>query len=455
MTETISGELLFQAILYGATRTKERRDDLNRINVFPVADNDTGSNLAHTMHQILRDANYHGSVRASLKDVARSALIGARGNSGAIFSQYFNGLFRMSPEKDVVTVAELSECFHEAYQEVYTALERPVEGTVITLMRAWFVSFRESMEQHRSAREMFETSLARIGQALAETRQTLQVMKRHGFVDAGALGYYYFMEGFVQILLGESAYVRQNDEEPPMPADTADMHIQGEDAEITYRYCTEVLLEASQLDITPFRHELSLLGDCLLVSSSDNLWRVHLHTDQPWQVIRLAADRGAILEQKAEDMVWQNHLAGSPENRIACVTDSIADLPPEFLFRHNVFWIPINILVDGISYMDKVTIDSEFLNGHLGTASSSQLNTEQIRSFLDPIFRHYSQVLILTVSSQMSGTYSRFKETLSGMGIADSRFALIDTRVNSGAQGLLVHSAVKWIDEGMPLAQIV
>ncbi len=165
-THTISSELLFRAILYGAYRTKEKREDLNRINVFPVVDNDTGNNLAHTMHYIMRHARHHGNVRATLQDVARSALIGARGNSGAIFSQYFNGLYQASAEANTVTLSELATYFHEAYTKAYKALEMPVEGTVITLMRAWSVSFRESLEQRISPRELFETSLDRIRQSL-------------------------------------------------------------------------------------------------------------------------------------------------------------------------------------------------------------------------------------------------------------------------------------------------
>lgn len=198
------------------------------------------------------------------------------------------------------------------------------------------------------------------------------------------------------------------------------------------------------------------LGDCLLLSEADNLARIHLHTNQPWEMIRRVATHGTILEQKADDMVWQNLLAGPREARIACVTDSIADLPQDYVFMHQIFQIPINIMIDGISYLDKVTIDGAFLGEHLKSASTAQLNTAQIQAFLQPILKHFDQVVILTVSSQMSGTYSRFREALAEMPAEDrARLALIDTRVNSGAQGLLVREAVRLIEGGQPFETIV
>lgn len=452
---TISSDLLFRAILHGAARTREKKDDLNRINVFPVVDNDTGNNLAHTMHAILKNAQSRGSVRATLRDIARSALIGARGNSGAIFSQYFNGLYQQSAETESLTLAELAACFQEAYDKAFKALESPVEGTVITLMRAWATSFREALDERRPMHDLFETALIRIRQALDETSHTLKALKALGIVDAGALGYYYFMDGFVQVILGIQNFVHQRDAVPDLPAVLEDIHPVGADHEIPFRYCTEVLLELTDPADDRLREALKTLGDCLLISSADNLARIHLHTNEPATMVSLAAASGQILENKCDDMVLQNLLAGPAEPTIACVTDSIADLPQDFVRQNNIFQIPINILVDGVSYLDKLTIGSEFLHAHIASASTAQLNTEQIQAYLLPILRHYRQVLVLTVSSAMSGTHSRFQAALAELGEDAARVALIDTKVNSGAQGLLVREAVQLIAAGLSLGQIV
>ncbi len=455
MTDVITHDLLFQAILHGASLTREKKDDLNRINVFPVVDNDTGSNLAHTMSHIIKNAKAKGNVRATLKEVARSALIGARGNSGAIFSQYFNGFYLGSVEKTEVTPSELAGCFHEAFVKAYKALEEPVEGTVITLMRVWANSFKESLEQRKTVGELFETALKHTRHALEDTTKTLKVLSPLGIVDAGALGFYYFMDGFVQVMLGNTVYVHEEPKTEITPLVEADIHSFGEQAEFPFRYCTEVLIESESLDPEHFREELKHLGDCLLISGADNLARVHLHTNEPWEIIKRAARQGLVLEHKAEDMVWQNILAGPARQGIACVTDSIADLPPSFVHEHTIFQIPINIMIDGVSYEDKITVDSDFLNSHLDTASSAQLNTEQAKQFLEPILEKYEQVLVLTVSSQMSGTFARFKEALAALDPDGSRSAIIDTLVNSGAEGLLVKEAVHRIEAGMPLRQIM
>ena len=144
MTETITSDLLYKAILFRADAPGPSGEDLNRINVFPVIDNDTGTNLAHTMHSILAHARPHENVRDTLQDIARSALMGARGNSGAIFSQYFSGLYQHSAELQGVSLQEMAAYLQEAYHKAYRAIEQPVEARLSTLMRAWAVSFRES-----------------------------------------------------------------------------------------------------------------------------------------------------------------------------------------------------------------------------------------------------------------------------------------------------------------------
>ena len=455
MTEVISNDILFRAIVHGASLTREKRDDLNRINVFPVVDNDTGTNLAHTMQAILRNAEPSDNVRATLQTIARSALIGARGNSGAIFSQYFNGLYQSSPEKDHVTLPELAANFQEAFNRAFHALEKPVEGTVITLMRAWAVSFREHLDDRKSMRELFESSLERIRKSLEETSETLEVLKKLHVVDAGALGFYYFMEGFVQVILGKVSHVHI-DYAAITPMIAEDIHRFGETADIPFRYCTEVLLESDSLNEDDLRQELNPLGDCLLISAGDNLYRVHLHTNQPWEVIRLAARRGKILESKADDMVQQNELASDLQKGIALVTDSVADLPREFVHLHGISQFPINIMIDGVSYADKITVDGEYLNARLDQASTAQPNIEQILTLLRPILKQYDKVLILTVSAHMSGTYSRFAEALTELDSADAaRIALIDTRVNSGAEGLIVREAARLIGLGTSFDEIV
>ncbi len=452
MTETISSDLLYKAILFGADRTRARREELNRINVFPVIDNDTGNNLAHTMHYILTHARPHENVRDTLHDIARSALVGARGNSGAIFSQYFDGLYQQSAERQGVSLQEMAAYFQEAYHKAYRAIEQPVEGTVITLMRAWAVSFRESLEQRKSPRELFENALTRIRQSLEETKTTLQALKDLGIVDAGALGFYHFMDGFVHVLLGGSYAVSESAQD--LPAIPADVHTYELDANIRYRYCTEVLLESDALDEKAIRNELHDLGDSLLLAATDNLARIHLHTSRPWEMVRRVAARGRILEQKADDMVYQNLLAGPPEAGTAVVTDSIADIPAAYLHEHRIFQIPLNVIVDGVSFLDKITIDGAFLSEHMEEASSAQLNTEQINTFLQPILDHYESVLILTVSSHMSGTHARFREVLGELDPASRKTALVDTRSNSGAQGLLVREAARMAADGVPLGEI-
>lgn len=455
MIDSISNQHLFQAILYGASKTREKQDELNKINVFPVIDNDTGNNLAHTMHYILKHARKHDSIKDTLKDVARASLIGARGNSGAIFSQYFSGLSHNSSSESSITLSELADYFQEAYSKAYKAIEEPVEGTIITLMRAWSASFKESLQEQKSVNELFTAAMFQIQNTLKETTSTLKILKKMGVVDAGALGFYYFMDGFTEAIINRGS-VTVIDPEKTAPIVDEDIHTFNENEIIEFRYCTEVLLEFAALDEKLLRQELKPLGDCLLISSSDELMRIHLHTNKPWEVIKICDRYGKILEQKADDMILQNFLAGKEKSDIACITDSIADLPQEYIFAHNIFQMPINIMINNINYYDKITVDGSFLSKYEASASTSQLNTRQILDFLRPIINKYKHILILTVSSQMSGTFSRFKAALPELeNNHNTHIELIDTKVNSGAQGLLVRAAAEMIEKDLPFSQIV
>ncbi len=449
MEHLISEKLLYQAILSGAEQTRERREELNRINVFPVVDNDTGSNLAYTMQYILANASLFGNVRHMLLEVSRSALYGARGNSGAIFSQYFNGLYENSAEKEMVTLSELSDYFQKAYQKAYEALDVPVEGTIITLMRTWAASVAKLKDCEASLLEIFEGALKDLGQSLKETTKTLQVLKDLHIVDAGALGFYVFIEGFVKVITGQHQYIHNKTAAMPLPLEAPDIHDSGVDAEFPYRYCTEVLLETGGKQAALLKDALRELGDCLLVCGAEDLTRVHLHTNEPWTVVHIAASRGKILEHKVDDMVFQHRMASGVIGEVACVTDSIADLPRSFVQEHDIFQIPINIMIDGHSYEDKVTMDGAFLYENMDKASSAQLNTRQVVEFLKPILACYRRVIIFTVSSKMSGTYDRFKEALKELDPRGLQATLIDTKTNSGAQGLLVWKAVEMLSSGI------
>jgi|LFRM01.1.fsa_nt_gb DegV family protein with EDD domain len=455
MSSTISNSLLYQAILFGADCVREKKEELNRINVFPVVDNDTGSNLAHTMLHIINQSKLHEWIRSTLRDIAHVALIGARGNSGAIFSQYLSGFYARSLEKSEIAIHELSQYFEEAYTRAYQALEKPVEGTILTLMRAWSASLKESLHESKPFMDHFDAALANIKTSLEETRTTLKENRQLGVVDAGALAFYYFIEGFVQVMTGrKSGFIQP--ERTILTAVLEDhIHHFAETAEIPYRYCTEILFESDRIDIEVLKSTCKSLGDSLLISSADNLHRIHIHTNEPWKIVHLTAEYGQIIEQKADDMVMQNLLAGPFEKKTACVTDSIADLPQSYLYEKQVHQIPLNVMIEDVTYLDKRTIDRSFLYDHLDQASSAQLNVEQIIQFLEPILAHYENVVILTVSSEMSGTHQRFKEALKRLDPNGSKTALIDTLVNSGAQGLLVRRAVQMIEDGLPFSQLV
>jgi DAK2 domain fusion protein YloV len=299
----------FRDLVVGARDyLREYKEEVDSLNVFPVPDGDTGTNMFLTLSSAA-DAVYD-KESLSLPQVAnlasQGALMGARGNSGVILSQIFRGLARYLSNVEKATPQDMAKALDEAVSTAYKAVMKPVEGTILSVLRAARDGAREVPWQEATIEDVLQSALSRGREMLAKTPDMLPVLKQAGVVDAGGMGLVRILEGALQSLSSESL-PRPIEESTKKPKGTS---LAGLDtADIRYPYDTQLLVSGDNLDISDLRKELESLGDSLLVVGEESLVRVHIHTARPGSVLDICLKHGTLSNVTIDNMVEQSQEA--------------------------------------------------------------------------------------------------------------------------------------------------
>ncbi|MDN6070576.1 MAG: DegV family EDD domain-containing protein [Lactococcus plantarum] len=447
---------LCQSIFSGAKLVIQNKIELNDINVFPVADGDTGSNLASLMQAILNDVpSDNQSIKSLLDKVSSAAIIGARGNSGLIFAQYLSGLAENYQEEATVD-SSLVKTFKLSVPKAYDAVENPKEGTILSVMRVWAESLTQHFKQTNSFSDALSGAHQSIEKAVLDTKLQLAVLTKNNIVDSGAKGFYYFVTGFTTAFCSEPQEVDKDSEPLEIAQDKQVAHLIADKP--TYRYCTEFILNDVKLSISDIRAMIASLGDSLIVIGNQDVMKLHIHTNQPKQILALLEPVALVSYQKVDDMLIQYMVTQYQTSRIAIVTDSIADLPQDYTLQHQVHCLPINIMSDGQAFLDKLTLDMDTIDqkikaGQVLTTSQPSIQTvDALLSFLEDKYDH---VLVLTVSKKLSGTYQLIAQRIKEKQLSEDWIQLVDSRTNSVAQGLLVKKAVALAEQETSFSDLV
>jgi len=450
----LNGERLYYAFISGAKEVIENRKELNRINVFPVPDGDTGTNLSRTLNMVMENVKADKSVKATLNSMGDAALRGAIGNSGIIFAQFINGLKENAVADNRLNVNNFVKTINKAVEQTYQAISEPVEGTMLTVMKDWSNSLEEMKSKTDDYEELLSESLKTAKESLNRTQETLEVLKQAHVVDSGALGFVYFLTGILEFI--KTGKIEEiNNYEVVMDNEETSIN---EDDEIVFRYCTEAYLENVQKEIPVIRKELAKLGDSLIIAGGSEKMRIHIHTNQPAEFFAELNNYSSIIDQKVDDMLIQYDIKYNRIADIAIVTDSIADLPQEYIDDNQIHVIPINLIIDDTKYLDKITITPDNFYDLVDEAeeypTSAQPSIKMVEDKLSFLADHYESIIIITVSSNLSGTYETVK-TASKNIKNGTEITIIDSKLDSGAQGLLVMEAAEKIKDGFKHEEIV
>lgn len=315
--------ICFKNMVHSAVRNLNKNvKTVNRLNVFPVPDGDTGTNMVTTIHNGLKAVGESIVDLSSVsKKFARSVVFEARGNSGVIVSQFLKGMSEKFYDVEVADGALFIEALEKGVEYAYSSVATPVEGTMLTVIKEATQAVKAEFTGEQGIKEIIDSFTEHAKASLENTPELLAVLKDSGVVDSGGAGIVYLFEGMQKYLNGEQPEIIEEEEDPSAPqADYDAFHM---DSTFAFGYCTELLIQLLNgrevYDPVVFREQLASLGDSLVISSENHKVRVHIHTHTPEKILQLCHHYGEFLSLKIENMTVQHT---EQSKRILCAAET-------------------------------------------------------------------------------------------------------------------------------------
>jgi uncharacterized protein len=359
----VDGPLFKRALLGSLSWLSANHEEVNRLNVFPVPDGDTGTNMLLTLQSAVEDIKESNAAEVSkiAKLASHGSLMGARGNSGVILSQIFRGFARAVEGKSSLSPAELATAFEEAANAAYRAVNKPTEGTILTVAReAGRSAAAAASGPDATVPGVIAAAAAGARAAVLKTPSQLQILRDAGVVDAGGFGLQIILEGMLKTVEESESSLAALAASRPV-ASPAASQVAVELPEGGWGYCTEFLIEGTNLDLDRIKNQIEALGNSVLVVGEPELVKVHVHTDDPTRVITLAGAHGKLLKLNVGDMSTQHRriledagqAAGAPRSNGVGVVAVVAGSGLVEIFRG----LGVDAIVEGGQTMNPSTQD--------------------------------------------------------------------------------------------------
>lgn len=454
----LDGTRLYRAIVAGIRQVISKQDYLNNINVFPVPDRDTGTNMALTLNAILEGTYSHqkAHIHELLDGVANSALNGARGNSGAILAQFFQGLSEGAKTVEAhLTTKNFVAAIATAVNYAHKALSQPKEGTILTIMRDFSdeITHQQLANNELDFVDLLSSGIERAQQSLQHTIVQLKELKKAGVVDAGAQGFVEFLSGIYRFVTNGSIKQLHEDLALVKPIIEIAEDIPHEIDE-RYRFCTECLINkkgAQDIDQDELRQTLDEIGNSLIVAGSKSKTKIHIHTNDPKNVFEICRQYGDISGEKADDMIKQQKSYANRKNKVAILTDSAADLPAEMISQFNIHVVPILINFGQQTYLDKVSMTSDEFHQALKNKSihptTSQPSFGDFHRQYQYLSSHFDAIVALHIPRPISGTLTASEKAAEKIN-SETKITVMDALNVSAGQGLIALYAAEAAQAG-------
>jgi DegV family protein with EDD domain len=443
----LDGQRLRRSLVAGCEFVQNCRAELNRINVFPVPDGDTGTNLALTASAIADRLRHSRENNLSVvaRHAADAAILGARGNCGMILSHFLLGFSDQVRTQPRLSVGEFTVALNGAVHHVYRSLERPVEGTIISVMRAT----AEAAQQSRIVdfADLLERLLEQARVALSRTPEFLPQLRAAGVVDAGAKGFVNILEGIVSYMHGDP-FVSLKTAPNFDVVNAAAARVEYPRESEKYRFCTEGMVRGDALPAqAAVQAALTARGDSLIVIRGSDVLKIHIHTDVPDEIFAYLRTLGELVTHKAEDMAVQHsaveRAAGAhvqlARRPISLVTDSACDLPEEVVRAHGIHVVPMTLVFGEEALRDGIDIDAATFLKRLRAGEQPTTSQPPPAAFIDYFGRAAEDgesVLAIPVGSTLSGTFASAETAAKRF--ANAPVTMVDSLGASLLQGLLV-----------------
>lgn len=453
----VDGPRLARSMYAAADWVAAGRDEINRLNVFPVPDGDTGTNFSLTLRAVSDALHAAGDapLGETVRTMARAAVLGARGNSGMMLAHFLLGFADAIGERPVATAPEIAGALRLGADRLYQSLDDPREGTILTVAREAAAAAERAAVDSPDLSEFMHRLLAQGEATLARTPELLQVLKDAGVVDAGGKGFVRMIEGMVRLIEGDPILATE-----PVPAaesiPAAEVTVA---AERDYRFCTEVTIRGERLPPgNEVRAALHAYGGSVVVVQTADILKLHVHTDTPDAVFTHAARWGAVTTTKADDMRAQHRALRHDQRRpVAIVADSSVDLDDALLDRHRIALVPLQILFGETALQDRVGLKPAEFYRRLREAEALPTTSQPTPADFVRVFRSAAaeadEVVAVLLSGALSGTLHAAQAAIRAAGL--SQVHLVDSRTASLGLGMLALRAAELAESGWPAGAIV
>ena len=454
------GISLYNMFANGILNLVKHQVTLDEINVFPVPDGDTGTNMAFTLLPIAEECKEDITENASetLKLIADTALDSARGNSGTIIAQFIYGMSKSADNLGSLGVKDFSNALNQGFQSARNSLVKPEEGTIITVMRDVAEESQkivgEGVDDYYS---LIKNIYKRAEISLKETKNILKILKKTDVVDAGALGFVLLIQGMLNVIeKAEGGRIQTTHLDISYEISNIEKLSKDVDFTIQNKYCTECVVIGQKIDRAELKDKIKDFGDSMVMAGTDKKVKIHIHTNHPGKLFKICNVYGNVIDKKVDDMTRQEqsiHHEGA--SSIAIVTDSGADIPEEFL--KDVHVVPVKYSFGRQQHIDRVTQTTREFYEQMAVDSNhpktSQPVPRDFKKTYNFISSHYSSILSIHLSSAVSGTYQSALNA--SKSLKKTQLNIFDSKTASVGLGLLVMHAIELKQEGKTFNEIV
>jgi len=453
--EYLTQNELKKMLLLSYQKIEENREEINKINVFPVPDQDTGSNLVKTLEGIKE--NIEGKEFKNLTEISEVALDGAltvaQGNAGVIYTGFLAGFLPLI-NKNPLDAKKLAIAFEKGAERARKSIQNPKEGTILDVIDAASQTIKEKAQVETNIINIFKAAIEKANKALIATQEKMEILKRAKVVDAGGLGFLLILEGHLEALKKEEEKpsLAQVGEEKPSEKIKRFVQI------LSNRYEIVALIKNPKLDEEIIREELKKLGNCLDIVQVGNKMKIHIHTDYPDEVKDKISEIGEILKLTTEDMAREID-ESAKKISIGIVTDEAADLTQKIIERYQIEIIPYKIdwpegrdLPGGNIYQKTREAEKRNIKNLPKTSQASP------KEFLEVFKKQlgFNKILCILISSKLSGGYNsaiQAREMLPEE--KKEKVYILDSLLASAGQALLVLRAIELIQQQRGIHNII
>lgn len=455
----ISQNELKKMLLFSSERIERDKEQVNKINVFPVPDQDTGNNLSATLKGIKSNIeNRDFESIAELSDsVLDGALTAAQGNTGIIYTGFLAGFFPCIAEEKEVSAEKMGIAFEKGYERARESIQDPKEGTMLDVIKAFALAIKDYSKKEKDIVKNFYFALEKANEALLDTPNKMEVLKKAGVVDAGGLGFLMILETYLDTLKEqeEDPFVIKTKQETEIMKPKRFIQI------LSNRYEVVALLDNGYCDEKQIREKLDHLGNCLDIIKIKNRTKIHIHTDMPYEVRDIIKKMGNIESLRIEDMAKEVTGQKSVENvSIGMVIDERAGLSPKIISHYDIEVIPLRIIweegenVAGENVCQRIKEAKE-----KGISSCPKIEPILPEFFMESYktqLQKFDDVLCIVSSSALSNNYD---SALKGRDLLSeeekNHVHVIDSKNISAGQSILILEAIEMIAEQRKIEEIV